>query len=110
VLIIGTKVVIFKDMLMIFEYELDKLHEFHNLANSLHPRIKIELRFSNGQIEFLNVNVSINNGHIKTDQVERGCFVFWSYIVINSPFLSCPLYVAGFPLYRLNIPVSVNGF
>ena len=55
------------DMLMIFEYDLDKLHEFHNLANSLHPRIKIELRFSNGQIEFLNVNVSINNGHIKTD-------------------------------------------
>ena len=55
------------DMLMIFEYELDKLHEFHNLANSLHPRIKIELRFSNEQIEFLHVNVSINNGHVKTD-------------------------------------------
>jgi hypothetical protein len=42
-------------------------HEFHNLANSLHPRIKIELRFSNEQIEFLHVNVSINNGHVKTD-------------------------------------------
>jgi hypothetical protein len=26
------------------------------------------------------------------------CFVFWCYIVINSPFLSFPLYVADFPV------------
>jgi hypothetical protein len=55
------------DIWGIWEHGLDKLHEFHNLANSLHPRMKIELRFSNEQIECLNVNVSINTGHIKTD-------------------------------------------
>ena len=55
------------DIWGIWEHGFDKLHEFHNLANSLHSRIKIELRFSNAQIEFLDVNVSINNGHNKTN-------------------------------------------
>ena len=55
------------DIWGIWEHGFDKLHEFHNLANSLHSRIKIELRFSSAQIEFLDVNVSINNGHNKTD-------------------------------------------
>jgi hypothetical protein len=36
------------DIWGIWEHGFDKLHEFHNLANSLHSRIKIELRFSNG--------------------------------------------------------------
>jgi hypothetical protein len=37
------------------------------LANSLHPRIKTELRFSSQQIEFLDVNIKIKDGFIQTD-------------------------------------------
>jgi hypothetical protein len=59
------------DIWGIWEHEFDKLHEFHNFTNSLHSRIKIELRFSNAQIEFLDVNVSINNGHNKTDLLSK---------------------------------------
>jgi hypothetical protein len=44
-----------------------KLQEFHKLANSLHPRIKTELRFSSQQIEFLDVNIKIKDGFIQTD-------------------------------------------
>ena len=37
------------------------------MANSLHPRIKTELRFSSQQIEFLDVNIKIKDGFIQTD-------------------------------------------
>ena len=37
------------------------------MANSLHPRIKTELRFSSQQIEFLDVNIKIKDGFIPTD-------------------------------------------
>jgi hypothetical protein len=41
------------------------LKKFHDLANSIHPRIKIELRFSKNQIEFLD------NGLLKTKLYEK---------------------------------------
>ena len=36
----------------LWEHGLEKLQEFYKLANSLHPRIKTELRFSSQQVEF----------------------------------------------------------
>ena len=44
------------DIWGIWEHGLDKRHQFPNLANSLHPRIKLELRFSNEQIECQRFN------------------------------------------------------
>ena len=41
----------------LWEHGLEKVQEFHKLANSLHPCIKTELRFSSQQIEFLDVNI-----------------------------------------------------
>jgi hypothetical protein len=55
------------DVWGLWEHGLEKLQEFHKLANSLHPRIKTELRFSSQQIEFLDVNIKIKDGFIQTD-------------------------------------------
>jgi hypothetical protein len=54
------------DVWGLWEHGLDKLQEFHKLANSLHPRFKTELRFSSQQIEFLDVNIKIKGGFIQT--------------------------------------------
>jgi hypothetical protein len=43
------------------EHGLEKLQEFHKLANSLHPRLKTELRFSSQQIVFCVQNVKKNS-------------------------------------------------
>ena len=37
------------------------------IANEIHPNIKLELRYSKQTIEFLDVQISIENGHFKTD-------------------------------------------
>jgi hypothetical protein len=58
----------------LWEHGLEKLQEFHKLANSLHPRIKTELRFSSQQIEFLDVNIKIKNGFIQTDLFSKDAF------------------------------------
>ena len=55
------------DVWGLWEHGLEKLQEFQKLANSLHPRIKTELRFSSQQIEFLDVNIKIKDGFIQTD-------------------------------------------
>ena len=55
------------DVWGIWEHGLEKLQEFHNLANSLHPRIQTELRFSTHQISFLDVDIKLVNGVIQTD-------------------------------------------
>ena len=53
---------------MIFaEFGLEKLQRFHKLANSLHPRIQTELRYSEKEIGILDVSVSISEGYFKTD-------------------------------------------
>ena len=55
------------DIWGLWHHGLEKLQQFHKLANSLHPRIQTELRYSEKEIEFLAVNVSISEGYFKTD-------------------------------------------
>ena len=55
----------------LWEHGLEKLQEFHKLANSLHPQIKAELRFSSQQIKFLDVNIKIKDGFIQTDLISK---------------------------------------
>ena len=45
----------------------NSLHNFVSVANSIHPRIKLELRYSTDSIEFLDVSTSLINGYLKTD-------------------------------------------
>ena len=45
--------------------------KFHDLANSIHPRIKIELKFSKNQIEFLDTITVLDNGFLKTKLYEK---------------------------------------
>jgi hypothetical protein len=40
----------------------NSLHNFVSVANSIHPRIKLELRYSTDSIEFLDVRASLVNG------------------------------------------------
>jgi hypothetical protein len=40
------------------------LKKFHDLTNSIHPRIKIELKFSKNQIEFLDTITVLDNGFL----------------------------------------------
>ena len=44
-----------------------ELQAFAEFANGLHPNIKVELRFANDKIEFLDTLVKIENGHVYTD-------------------------------------------
>ena len=45
----------------------DNLRAFHDMANSIHPNIKVDLRVSESCIEFLDVEVRLNgSGHITT--------------------------------------------
>ena len=55
------------DIWGLWHHGLEKLQQFCKLANSLHPRIQTELRYSVKEIEFLDVNVSITEGYFKTD-------------------------------------------
>ena len=55
------------DIWGLWEHGEEKLKEFHQKANEIHSRIKTELRYSNTKIEFLDVNVSINDGYFKTN-------------------------------------------
>ena len=45
----------------------DNLIQLVNLANKIHPRIQVELRYSQDSIAFLEVRTTLNNGPIKTD-------------------------------------------
>jgi hypothetical protein len=45
----------------------NSLHNFVRVADSIHPRIKLELRYSPDSIEFLDVRTSFVNGYLKTD-------------------------------------------
>jgi hypothetical protein len=47
------------------------LKKFHDLANSIHPRIKIELKFSKNPIEFLDTIIVLDNGFLKTKLYEK---------------------------------------
>ena len=46
----------------------DSLKRFHDYANSIHPKIQVDLRMSTSSIEFLDVLVKIDEaGHFSTD-------------------------------------------
>ena len=47
------------------------LKEFHDLANSIHPRIKVDLRYAYDKIEFLDTLTKIENGFITTRLYEK---------------------------------------
>ena len=55
------------DIWGVWNYGEEKLLEFVRIANEIHPNIKLELRYSKQTIEFLDVQISIENGHFKTD-------------------------------------------
>ena len=55
------------DIWGVWNYGEEKLLEFVRIANEIHPNIKLELRYSKQTIEFLDVQISIENGHLKTD-------------------------------------------
>jgi hypothetical protein len=45
----------------------EDLIQLVNLANNIHPRIQVELRYSQDSIEYVDVRTTLNNGRIKTD-------------------------------------------
>ena len=45
----------------------ETLRRFHELANTIHPRIQVTLHFSKKQLEFLDVHTSIVNNVVTTD-------------------------------------------
>ena len=55
------------DVFGIWLHGEETLKEFHLLANSLHEQIKLDLRFSSENIEFLDVQVKVNGDSLVTD-------------------------------------------
>ena len=55
------------DIFGIWLHGEESLKEFHLLANSLHEQIKLDLRFSSANIEFLDVHVKVNGDSLVTD-------------------------------------------
>lgn len=46
---------------------IDKLEEFKDHANKIHENIKVELRWSKEEVEFLDTLVKVKDGTLKTD-------------------------------------------
>ena len=55
------------DIFGIWTHGLNELEKFYENANSIHPRIKVDLRHSSDRIEFLDVLVCIKDNHIETE-------------------------------------------
>jgi len=55
------------DICGLWTNSVQELENFHKKANSIHPNIKVDLRYSRERIEFLDVNISIKNNTITTD-------------------------------------------
>ena len=55
------------DIWGLWEHGQEEVKEFHQLTNTLHPQIKTELRYAQKMIEFLVVDVILENERIKTD-------------------------------------------
>ena len=55
------------DIWGVWTYSEEELVRFHYIANSINPRIKLELRLSRQQIEFLDVITMIDGDKIATD-------------------------------------------
>ena len=54
------------DIFGIWLHGLDELSNFHNRANQIHPRIQVDLRTSQSEIEFLDVLVKLEETGILT--------------------------------------------
>ena len=59
------------DVWGIWLHDQQSLKEFHDLANSIHPRIKVDLRYVYDKIEFLDTLTKIENGFITTRLYEK---------------------------------------
>ena len=57
-----------------------------NLANNIHPRIQVNLRYSQDSIEFLYFRTTLNNGRIQTDLYTKDTDKH-QYLHINSNHL-----------------------
>ena len=55
------------DIFGIWLHGQQSLEEYHALANSIHPNIKVDLRMSCSSIDFLDVTVNLHNGFLATD-------------------------------------------
>lgn len=55
------------DVWGLWTHGIESLKTFHELGNNLHPRIKLELRYSAEKLEFLDVMTKIQNGILITD-------------------------------------------
>ncbi|XP_060589365.1 uncharacterized protein LOC132744627 [Ruditapes philippinarum] len=55
------------DVWGLWTHGIESLKSFHELRNNLHPRIKLELRYSTEKLEFLDVMTKIQNGILITD-------------------------------------------
>ena len=55
------------DVFGIWLHGEDSLREFHQRANSIHQKIKLELRISTSTVEFLDVRVNLNGDKLCTD-------------------------------------------
>ena len=47
------------------------LHQFHEKANAIHPRIQVDLRFSTEEIEFLDMVTFISGAELKTRKYSK---------------------------------------
>ena len=61
------------DIFGIWRGSLKCLEEFHERANSIHRDIKVDLRYSETELEFLDVKVGIKEGRIVTDLYTKPC-------------------------------------
>ena len=55
------------DIFGIFVGTVDQLKEFHQMANSIHHNIKVDLRHSTKEIDFLDVRVGLTDDRFTTD-------------------------------------------
>ena len=55
------------DIFGIFGGTVEQLNEFHQMANSIHPNIEVDLRHSTREIDFLDVRVGLIDGSFTTD-------------------------------------------
>ncbi|XP_052223979.1 uncharacterized protein LOC127839634 [Dreissena polymorpha] len=55
------------DVWGLWTHGLEALKTFHAVANEIHPRIQLELRYSTEQLEFLDTMTSIRKGRLVSD-------------------------------------------
>ena len=59
------------DIFGIWQGSEEDLQQFQNVANSIHPRIKVEMKYSESQIDFLDVLLEMQQGKIETTIYEK---------------------------------------